>query len=50
VAGAFYRALVDHDAASFCSTLLQAAGLFSVCTLLQATTRWLSELIALRCN
>ncbi len=48
VAGAFYRALVDHDATSFCSTLLRAAGLFLVCTLLQATTRWLSELISLR--
>ena len=50
VAGAFYRALVDGDAASFGSTLLLAAGLFSICTLLQATSRWLSEIIALGCE
>ena len=45
--GSFYRALVNGDMVGFRAALLQGVGLFSVCTLLQATTGWLSEFIAI---
>lgn len=47
MAGAFYRILVDGQPAAFAATALRGVMLYTVCTLLQATSRWVSEYIAL---
>lgn len=47
MSGAFYRILVDREPAAFAATVLRGVMLYSICTLLQATSRWVSEYIAL---
>ena len=48
IPGAFYRILVDRELSGFAATVARGVALYTVCTLLQATSRWVSEYVALR--
>lgn len=48
MAGAFYRVLVDREAAALWHTVRLAAALYCLTACVQAVTRWLSELVAAR--
>lgn len=48
VAGAFYRVLVDREAAALWHTVRLAAALYCLTACVQGVTRWLSELVAAR--